>query len=697
MDFQPAFEIVKKQLVNINQLDLKEDDYDGIYIKNDIGFSDLTPELREKMNKKNNISHFAMTGPAKNFFPYIYSPTYIDERNSEYGRTFILKLPFLLNKNNIKYSIENQEFQLVENSFLKEFSKEKLNTNFSMQYSIKRGNSNEDQLKFGTSTNSDIFAYTFRKLINLHDSIIILKLKKKLQYEIYLVKSTDVTSYLKKLGKQFVLMLSSGTEVVLEESSVYSSKKKPFPLDLPHQLIFSGAPGTGKSFKLKEMAHNFFKYDKQNTFERITFHPNINYGNFVGVYKPFPSNDKEAPIVYEYIPGILLRQLEKAYKNPEINYLVLIEEINRANVAAVFGDTFQLLDRDEDGNSDYPIALSEDLIHYFNNKLDLSEDIKNNLFNNGLYFPKNFYIWSSMNGADQGVMPIDTAFKRRWDFVKFDPNELSHIEDPIIKKTEEDILNKAFIELKDNQKISWNLLRKNINHLLLKLNIPEDKLIGPYFISRKYMIQGDVTEQFESKILMYLFEDVVKSNPKRLFNWENNTIYYSALVETFREIGVQIFKEIDSTLVEFKEENIFNTYNSLQDLTPNIENEEKKILINEFDNIIKNNFDNVVFTIGNKEQIFATDRTLLETARTSGANKFMEIIRDVFNSNDTEIQLIIRKPFDGNSLDNIARQNESHNPADFGTILTLKSKEDMEKSIPLINQAFTKTNLDKSK
>lgn len=698
MDFQPAFEIVKKQLVNINQLDLKEDDYDGIYIKNDIGFSDLTPELREKMNKKNNISHFAMTGPAKNFFPYIYSPTYIDERNSEYGRTFILKLPFLLNKNNIKYSIENQEFQLVDYSFLQEFSKEKLNTNFSMQYSIKKGNSNEDQLKFGTSTNSDVFAYTFRKLINLHDSIIILKLKKKLQYEIFLVKSTDVTLDFKKLGKQFVSILSSGTEVVFEETSIYSSNKKPLPLDLPHQLIFSGAPGTGKSFKLKEMAHDFFRYDEQNTFERITFHPNINYGNFVGVYKPFPSNDKEVPIIYEYIPGILLRQLEKAYKNPEINYLVLIEEINRANVAAVFGDTFQLLDRNEEGNSDYPIALSEDLIHYFNNRSDISEDIKNNLFNNGLYFPKNLYIWSSMNGADQGVMPIDTAFKRRWDFVKFDPNELSHIEDSVIKKTEEDILNNSFIKLNNQQKISWNLLRKNINNLLLKLNIPEDKLIGPYFIARKHMENGNVTEQFETKVLMYLFEDVVKSNPKRLFEGEDNVLYYSALVDSFKKDGVKIFKNIDTSLVAFNDVSTFDTYNSLQDLISNIENEEKKELINDFDKIIKNNFHNATYTVGDSKQIFVTDQLLLQLAPSSGYNKFMEITKSKFNSNDTELQAIIRLPFnENNNLNDIISKTSSGNHGDFETTLNLKSKQDIERVLPLIEKAFEKTKLLRTK
>lgn len=691
MNFKDLLDIVSNQLSTVNDITLNKNLYDGICIKNKIQNADLTSQVRTEMGIEMGATHFALNKTAQEIFPYIYSKQYMEEQNKAYSRNFVLKLPFYLNKKNIEYSIKKQKYNIIKDDFLNNFENEEYLTHFSLQYSVKPPKQ-EDQLKFGTTSNSDSEAYDFRSLINLNDSIIILKRKRLLSYDIYLIKMEDATTELIDLGKQIVEIKSNGTDVI------YGTEVKLIEtFNLPHQLIFSGAPGTGKSFKLNGMANEYFNYDGQNTFERITFHPNINYGNFVGVYKPFPSNDKETPIIYEYIPGILLRQLEKAYKNPEINYLVLIEEINRANVAAVFGDTFQLLDRNEEGDSAYPIALSEDLIHYFNNRSDLSEDIKDNLFNSGLYFPKNLYIWSSMNGADQGVMPIDTAFKRRWDFVKFDPNELSHIEDPIIKKTEEDILNKAFIELKNNQKISWNLLRKNINHLLLKLNIPEDKLIGPYFISRKYMIQGDVTEQFETKILMYLFEDVVKSNPKRLFNWENNTIYYSALVEAFREIGVQIFKEIDSTLVEFKDEGTFKTYDSLLNLTPNIENEEKKTLINEFDIFIKKNFNNVVFTIGNKEQIFATDSTLLKTARTSGANKFMEIIRDVFDSGDTEIQLIIRKPFDGNSLDNIARQNESHKPADFGTILTLKSKEDMEKSIPLINQAFTKTNLDKSK
>lgn len=519
-------------------------------------------------------------------------------------------------------------------------------------------------------------------------------------------KVTDLKQIAEKMKPNTAYISNSGGSELLSiykkviewtnslNNNTYNTEKS----DYPHQLIFSGAPGTGKSFKLNEMAEKYFNHNGQSTFERITFHPNINYGNFVGVYKPFPSDNKETPIVYEYIPGILLKQLEKAYKNPEINYLVLIEEINRANVAAVFGDTFQLLDRNEKGNSSYPIALSEDLIHYFINKSDIPKDIKENLFNNGLYFPNNLYIWSSMNGADQGVMPIDTAFKRRWDFVKFDPNELSHIEDSVIKKTEEDILNNSFIKLSNQQKISWNLLRKNINNLLLNLNIPEDKLIGPYFIARKHMESGNVTDQFETKVLMYLFEDVVKSNPKRLFEGEDNVLYYSALVDSFKKDGVKIFKNIDTSLVAFNDVSTFDTYNSLQYLISNIENEEKKELINDFDKIIKNNFHNATYTVGDSKQIFVTDQLLLQLAPSSGYNKFMEITKSKFNSNDTELQAIIRLPFnENNNLNDIISKTSSGNHGDFETTLNLKSKQDIERVLPLIEKAFEKTKLLRTK
>lgn len=364
----------------------------------------------------------------------------------------------------------------------------------------------------------------------------------------------------KKIHHKFYYELIQSTQ---KDNIINTRKLSTSLIDQPHQQIFSGAPGTGKSFKLKELANLYFNLDGISNYERITFHPNMNYGQFVGVYKPYPTENENAPVSYDYIPGILLRQLVKALKNPGENYLVLVEEINRANVAAVFGDSFQLLDRDSKGKSEYPIALSKDLERYLKKESGLSEELVNDLKENGLYFPPNLYIWASMNGADQGVMPIDTAFKRRWDFVKFDPNELNLLEfednDEGVKKKEieEEILNNSYINYGDGNKIYWNSLRKTINGLLLKFNIPEDKLMGPYFISRNKMaIEKDVTKEFTSKVLMYLFEDVVKSNPKRLFNdnWED--LYYSVLVENFKNIGPNIFKDInlDSIRIEKNEQ-----------------------------------------------------------------------------------------------------------------------------------------------
>ena len=181
--------------------------------------------------------------------------------------------------------------------------------------------------------------------------------------------------------------------------------------------ILFGAPGTGKSYTLNKEKDVLLNLDSATNYERVTFHPDYSYANFVGTYKPVPYKDEDGrdSITYKYVPGPFMRVYVKAILNGRTEnvkpYLLIIEEINRANVAAVFGDIFQLLDRDENGVSEYPIQTSEDMKKYLADELDgdPSEFEK-------ICIPDNMFIWATMNSADQGVFPMDTAFKRRWDF-----------------------------------------------------------------------------------------------------------------------------------------------------------------------------------------------------------------------------------------------------------------------------------------
>ena len=309
-----------------------------------------------------------------------------------------------------------------------------------------------------------------------------------------------------------------------------------FMCDEKRNVIYFGAPGTGKSYNLKKDMENILHITDEKDYERVTFHPDYSYANFVGTYKPHPEKDKAGnktgEITYKYIPGPFMRSLVKALKNPNKPFLLIIEEINRSNVAAVFGDVFQLLDRDENYESEYSIETSEDMRDFLKEKLYKDyEKIK---------IPPNMFIWATMNSADQGVFPMDTAFKRRWDFKYLSINNNQHKIEHI----------KANL---NNQEISWNDLRKAINDELLGYGINEDKLIGPFFAFNKYLknekgefeeiTDNEFKEIFENKIIMYLFEDAAKPRRKELFEGakEGETIIYSKVCELFRKDEIKIF------------------------------------------------------------------------------------------------------------------------------------------------------------
>lgn len=398
----------------------------------------------------------------------------------------------------------------------------------------------------------------------------------------------------------------------------------------PHNRIIFGAPGTGKSHKLEEQQQKCFG----DNYERVTFHPNYSYAQFVGTYKPVmktnnnplgdyekkvikilsdekitPSEkykmlyqsglnvsalcgliglttgvtdfttikadgtisekdhtlmsgvgknmnpyatlktlDKESEITYSYIPGPFMRVYVNAKKNPKKNFLLLIEEINRANVAAVFGDVFQLLDRKSDGTSQYPIAASEDQKNYLES-CGINDD--------EISIPSNMYIWATMNSADQGVQPMDAAFKRRWDFeyIGIDDNEES-VKDYVLPIPQKNSDGNIFYTSEN-----WNKIRKDINNKLKNIyGVNEDKLLGPYFLSKSTLDEAkqinfesetDKAEKicslFKSKVLMYLYEDVVKMNPTELFSKSefesDKPIHYSDLCNKFDEVGLKIFGE----------------------------------------------------------------------------------------------------------------------------------------------------------
>ena len=302
--------------------------------------------------------------------------------------------------------------------------------------------------------------------------------------------------------------------------------------------ILFGAPGTGKSFKMDEQKDEILK-GSNGKFERVTFHPEYSYAHFVGTYKPVPTIDSDGKdsITYKYVPGPFMRMLVNALKNTKEEtqspYVLLIEEINRANVAAVFGEVFQLLDRNSDGVSEYSIQTSEDMKKYLYEQLH--EELGGELNDySSIKIPNNMFIWATMNSADQGVFPMI-----------------------------------------NNNDINWNNLRKSINKFLLSNRINEDKLMGPYFLSAKVL--GGDSENFikavENKVLMYLFDDAAKQRRSDLFNGieETKRNIYSEVCSEFRKKGINIFnkqvvdeiKKLDEETNIYKEHDI-NIHNTEQ-------------------------------------------------------------------------------------------------------------------------------------
>ncbi|MDD4209799.1 MAG: AAA family ATPase [Bacteroidales bacterium] len=280
--------------------------------------------------------------------------------------------------------------------------------------------------------------------------------------------------------------------------------------------IFYGAPGTGKSHKVKELVAG-----KEERTERVTFHPEYDYNAFIGGYKPTMDGDN---IRYKFVPQAFTNIYVKAWNDLENDYYLVIEEINRGNCAEIFGDIFQLLDR----TNDYHITPSKELKEY------LTTEFSGNLKIDGekLILPPNLNILATMNTSDQSLFPMDSAFKRRWDWEYIPIN---------YEASENNISSKFKVQLSEQESFSWLLFIKEVNSLIKSNdNLGMDKCLGNYFI-KPTTDEIDV-ETFINKAIFYLWNDVFKDE-----NEENNIFLNKTSYEDFFPIkpnGIEKVKEI---------------------------------------------------------------------------------------------------------------------------------------------------------
>lgn len=358
-----------------------------------------------------------------------------------------------------------------------------------------------------------------------------------------------------------------GKEDGLEDIALSSSE---YHDEFNRQQIYYGAPGTGKSYKIKGILDSN-NVPKDNVF-RTTFHPDSDYSTFVGAYKPtmrklmdkiytkeeliskltemknggvtyspqkfgakywrslkllnladkkdilqacgmsdnytvefdkgiavgeeYLAGSEESRIIYSFVPQTFLNAYIRAYQTDDNVYLI-IEEINRGNCAQIFGDLFQLLDRDANGKSEYTIKADADLRTFLEEKLG---EGKPGIKDGELCLPPNLYIYATMNTSDQSLFPIDSAFKRRWDW-EYEPIKYK---------------NTGWkIEIDEQNKYSWVAFQKEVNRRIFDATHSEDKMLGDYFVNPA---NGVITaDLLRNKILFYLWNDVCKDGDGDIF------------------------------------------------------------------------------------------------------------------------------------------------------------------------------------
>ena len=339
---------------------------------------------------------------------------------------------------------------------------------------------------------------------------------------------------------------------------LYTATQPYDPLRPWNWLVF-GAPGTGKSHFVNQALVDW-EQDGPVEALRVTFYEDYTYTQFVGGYMPVPDSGATEyslgklgnqdlswqlygeRVSYRFCPGPFTLLLAKAYaaklKGEATKFVLVVEELNRANAPGVFGDMLQLLDR-TDGVSDYTITPAPFMQEYFVSAVQAA-GLPPEVFGK-LRLPDNFYLWATMNSADQGVFPLDTAFKRRWSILYRDIDDMG---------AEQPAHRSIWIPLLEDEQmaaveIDWNVFRQGINRIITSVGLDEDRCVGYWFFSDAEMeairvytelstaaFNGDdearqklggLATPLVDKLFSYLRQDVFRSSPTKFFREEYRT------------------------------------------------------------------------------------------------------------------------------------------------------------------------------
>lgn len=289
--------------------------------------------------------------------------------------------------------------------------------------------------------------------------------------------------------------------------------------------IFYGVPGSGKSFSIKKAIKEIVRkdgrmlsdeeygfFEKVNTM-RLVFYPDYSYSDFIGQILPI---SKSGNIKYDFIAGPFTRILALAFEKPNEPYFLIIEEINRGNAAAIFGDIFQLLDR-TDGESEYGIK-----------NIDIAQEVFEDEYAE-IRLPKNLWIFATMNTSDQNVFTLDTAFQRRF--------EMELIENKFSVEHEFEI---------DGTGIAWRTFAETINDILAKQDAvvsSEDKSLGAWFIKSDEIKDGKKfvsKKRFANKVIKYLWDDAFKFARNDVFDISENKNTLQKVISAFETGGFDV-------------------------------------------------------------------------------------------------------------------------------------------------------------